>query len=70
MDGAIRRGVQAEYTPIGKWEITVTNEFKLYGNLLTRLEFRHDGSTRNIFGNSNGFADYQDTVALEAICLF
>ncbi len=52
------------------WEVTVTNEFKVFTNLITRVELRHDQSGVDIFEKSNVFEDYQNTLALEAIYLF
>ena len=51
------------------WEMTYTADIKVYKNLLTRLEYRHDaGSTSVAF--DNGTANNQDTVGVSMIYLF
>ena len=58
------------------WEYTVTNQFNVIKNLITRLEFRHDGSDKSVFSNANvagGVTEtrsYQDILYLEAIYAF
>ena len=52
------------------WETTFTLELKPYKDLITRLEYRHDGSSSKIFTANQKSADTQDTIGLEAIYLF
>lgn len=52
------------------YEITFTNEFKLYKNAIMRLEYRHDESTESPFSRRADARDYQDTLALEMIYVF
>ena len=52
------------------WETTFTLELKPYKDLLTRLEYRHDGASSKIFTANQKSADTQDTIGLEAIYLF
>ena len=54
-------------------EVTVTGEIKLGGNLLTRLEYRHDWSNKGAgpFFESDGTpANQQDTITLGAVYTF
>lgn len=51
------------------WEMTYTADFKVYTNLLTRLEYRHDhADTRTAF--DTGTENSQDTVGASLIYLF
>lgn len=50
------------------WEQTYTADMKLYENLLTRLEYRHDGSNNKVFDSST--SDDQDTLGLSLIYMF
>jgi len=52
------------------WETTFTLELRPYKDLITRLEYRHDGSSSKIFTDNQKSADNQDTIGLEAIYLF
>lgn len=53
------------------WETTLTFELRPYKNLITRLEYRHDGSSSNIFSrNTSEITGRQDTIGLEAIYAF
>jgi hypothetical protein len=53
-------------------EVTVTAEHKCSENLLTRLEYRSDWSTGNIFNSDTGTAntDTQDTITLGLVYSF
>ncbi|MCM8811478.1 MAG: porin [Candidatus Omnitrophica bacterium] len=68
----IRTGVRAAngVGDVGLWELTVTNEFKLYKDLITRLEYRHDHATNSVFASGGGTDNTQDTISLEAIYPF
>ena len=57
-------------TDINFYEYTLTSEWKLHEHLLARLEYRHDQASEQVFLLHSGFADYQDTVALELITHF
>ena len=51
------------------WEMTYTADFKVYKNLLTRLEYRHDNAdSKTAF--DGGTAQNQDTVGASFIYLF
>ena len=54
------------------WETTFTFELRPYKDLITRLEYRYDESSSNIFSPHTPpkSGDHQDTIALEAIYLF
>ncbi len=61
------------------WEFTFTNQFNLFSNLITRLEYRHDAADKSIFGKHeavtpssdvSGFVSSQDIMYLEAIYSF
>ena len=54
----------------GLYEVTATSEFKLYKNLITRLEYRHDESTTMPFVQRGEGVDHQDTVSAEMIYPF
>ncbi len=53
-------------------EITLTGEYKLLDGLLTRLEYRHDGSSVPYFdhGNESGVSRTQSTATIGLIAFF
>lgn len=59
-------------TPADYWEMTSTLEYRPWKNLITRLEFRYDDASRNLFFDSSvsGFSDNQSTISGEAMYLF
>ena len=52
------------------WELTLTNEFRLYEDLITRLEYRHDHATNAVFTDSSGAKNTQDTISVEVVYPF
>jgi len=64
----IRTGSVASPTIQDLWEVTATNEFNLYKDVIARLEYRHDKSDAKSF--KNGEESYQNTVAVEFIYPF
>lgn len=52
------------------WELTLTNEFKLYKDLITRLEYRHDHAGEAVFAAGSSLDNTQDTIGLELIYPF
>ncbi len=75
MDGT--RSVFGVSPPTGQgqelWEITVTPEVRINQNMVVRMEYRHDESSRNeaFFDNVAGQTqDTQDTIALNALFYF
>lgn len=52
------------------WEFTLTNEFKVYKDLITRLEYRHDHASDNVFAAGSSTDNTQDTVSAEVIYPF
>ncbi|TAN61220.1 hypothetical protein EPN16_03675, partial [bacterium] len=52
------------------WETTFTLELKPYKELITRLEYRHDESSSNIFTDNQASVDSQDTIGLQVIYPF
>lgn len=57
-------------TDVEIWEFTLTNEFKLYNNLITRLEYRYDKANGQVYTKDKITANYQGTVAAEVIYKF
>jgi len=51
-------------------EFTLTNEFKIYKNVITRLEYRYDKASDQVFFKDKGYANYQNTLAAEVIASF
>jgi hypothetical protein len=53
-------------------EVTVTGEYKVIDNILTRLEYRHDGSNMPYFdhGNETGMSKSQSTVTIGFIAYY
>lgn len=68
----IRTGVRAGrgIGRVGLWELTLTNEFKVYKDLITRLEYRHDHATENVFTAGSSTDNTQDTLSAEVIYPF
>ena len=52
------------------YEWTLTNEFKVYKDLIGRLEYRHDAANDRVFTRNKSAQSYQDTVAMELIYPF
>ena len=52
------------------WEITATLGYSPVKNLMTRLEYRHDDASREVFLDGHGLSDTQDTIAFEVIYSF
>ena len=52
------------------WDATFTLQYKPAPSLITRAEFRHDHSTRNVFLNGTEAANNQNTLAFQVIYLF
>lgn len=52
------------------WEFTLTNEFKVYKDLITRLEYRHDHASDAVFSAGSSVDNTQDTLSLELIYPF
>lgn len=52
------------------WETSLTLEVRPYKDLITRLEYRRDESSSNIFTRNQKSIDHQDTLGLEAIYIF
>ncbi len=74
LDGT--RAASAATLPTGQgqelWAITVTPEVRVNQNMVVRMEFRHDQSSRNAFYGSGAgdTRDTQNTVALNALFYF
>jgi hypothetical protein len=74
LDGT--RAASAATLPTGQgqelWAITVTPEVRVNQNMVVRMEFRHDHSSRNaFFGSGAGDTkDTQNTVAVNALFYF
>jgi hypothetical protein len=52
------------------WEFTLTNEFKVYKDLITRLEYRHDHASEAVFAAGSSVDNTQDTFSAEVIYPF
>ena len=53
------------------YEYTLTSEFKLYKDLITRLEYRHDQASERIFRSGDlAQRSHQDTVGVQVIYPF
>jgi hypothetical protein len=52
------------------WENTSTLEFRPFKNLITRLEYRYDHSTADVFTAGSKAVDHQSTIGLQAIYVF
>ena len=57
-------------TDVDIWEFTLTNEFRLYKDLITRLEYRFDKASGQIYTKDKITANHQGTVAAEMIYKF
>lgn len=59
-------------TPVAQtlWDITPTLQFKPVPSLITRIEFRHDHSNKNVFQYGGIATNHQETLSFEAIYLF
>ena len=57
-------------TPVDLWENTSTLELRPYKDLITRLEYRYDHASDQIYMVNSKAVDYQGTIALEAIYAF
>ena len=55
---------------VGLWELTLTNEIKVYKDLITRLEYRHDHATGAVFSAGSSTDNTQDTLSAEVIYPF
>ncbi|MBI1389619.1 MAG: outer membrane beta-barrel protein [bacterium] len=60
----------APNTNTNLWEITATLGYQVVDGLLTRVEYRHDDASEDIFVDDSGLDDAQDTVSLEVIYSF
>jgi len=52
------------------WEVTSTLQYKPIDSLITRLEYRYDKSTQNVFQVGGRSTSYQPTLSLEVSYLF
>ncbi len=52
------------------WELTLTNEFRMYKDLITRLEYRHDHASDAVSNAGSSTDNTQDTIGLELIYPF
>jgi len=52
------------------WENTITAELRPFKNIITRLEYRYDSSSKDIFTKNGETSDHQNTIAAEAIYMF
>jgi hypothetical protein len=68
----IRTGVRAGrgVGDLRWWEWTLTHEFKLYKELIARLEYRHDWASEAVFDAGSSSDNTQDTIGLELIYPF
>lgn len=68
----VRTGVSTSrgVTNLKVWEMTFTNEFRIFKNLLGRLEYRFDHANNDVYNNDSSVSDYQNTFAAEAIYRF
>ncbi len=68
----IRTGVRAGRGIAGTrlWEVTLTNEFKVYKDLITRLEWRHDQASDTVYSAGSSSDNSQDTLSAEVIYPF
>jgi hypothetical protein len=57
-------------TPADYWENTSTLELRPYRDLITRLEYRYDHATSDVYTISTKAVDHQSTIGLEAIYVF
>ncbi|MDP3789751.1 MAG: porin [Candidatus Omnitrophota bacterium] len=52
------------------WEVTLTNEFKIFSNLIARLEYRYDKASNQVFTQDKVSANNQSTLSAEMIYKF
>lgn len=52
------------------WEVTLTNEFKIFDNLIARFEYRYDKASGQVFTQDKVSANNQSTLAAEMIYKF
>ena len=52
------------------WEVTGTLQWKPAPSMITRVEFRHDGSNHNVFLRGTDATNYQNTLAFQVIYMF
>lgn len=64
-DGGSRTGADQDL-----YEVTLTGEYRWTDHLMTRLEYRHDWSSKDSFFDDGGFDDRQDTVFANAVYEF
>lgn len=57
-------------TPADYWENTATLELRPYKDLITRLEYRYDHATSDVYTVSSKAVDHQSTIGIEAIYVF
>lgn len=57
-------------TDLELWEFTITNEFKLYQNLIARLEYRYDKASGQAFTKDKVTSNNQSTISAEVIAKF
>ncbi|MFH0855284.1 MAG: porin [Candidatus Omnitrophota bacterium] len=57
-------------TPADYWENTATLEYRPLKGLITRLEYRYDHATSDVYTVGSKAVDYQSTIGLEAIYAF
>lgn len=64
----VRTGLRLDDVELLEW--TLTNEFKLYKDVIARLEYRHDQANSHVFTHDQGVEPYLDTVSVELIYPF
>jgi len=52
------------------FEFTLTNEFKIFKNIITRFEYRYDKASGQVFTKDKLTANYMNTLSMEAIYKF
>lgn len=73
---AVRTGFATAGAQVGAqrklalWELTLTQEFKFWDKLITRLEYRHDEAKEKIYGRTENLKNRQDTMAVQLIYPF
>lgn len=71
-EDGVRTGVRAAngVGDVRLTEFTLTNEFKVYKDLITRLEYRHDHASDAVFNAGSSRDNTQDTFSAEVIYPF
>lgn len=64
-DGGSRTGASQDL-----YEVTLTGEYRWTDHLITRLEYRHDWSSKDPFFDDGDFDDQQDTAFVNAVYEF